>query len=321
MKGRIMRLNNFKLISIVSILAVLMSACNAQTTPDAAAISTSAAQTVVAHFTQQASKFTVTPQPATETPIPAATIAPNITATATQAPVTDGKACYAMTFVSDVSIPDGMIVAPGVTFTKTWRVRNDGNCVWDQKYSLELEKGDALGSLTKTPFTKVVKPGDSIDLSIEFTAPTTEGSYAGFWHVATPFGGYMGIGMYNQSLIVKVTVSRKPSSAFDAVSVVYDWNRRPQKGCSKDGVSYNFTATITANGPGEIRYRWDHNPFDGSVVGGVLKFSAAGSKTVNWTWLMTPDHKQGIDRWVAITTSVDSKETTFDKITFMYTCD
>ena len=33
-------------------------------------------------------------------------------------------------FVADVTIPDNTVIAPGTTFTKTWRVRNDGNCTW-----------------------------------------------------------------------------------------------------------------------------------------------------------------------------------------------
>ena len=225
-----------------------------------------------------------------------------------------------MTFVSDITIPDGMIIAPGAIFTKTWRVRNDGNCVWDQKYSLVLDKGDALGSVTSFPITKVVNPGDSLDLSIDMTAPATAGDYTGYWHIATPYGGFMGVGSYNQSLIVKITVTSKPDRDFGVVSVTYDYNRRPTKGCGSDGADYNFSATITVNGPGEIDYRWDRNPFDGTIVRGTLKFNAAGSKTVNWTWRMTMGHVESIDRWVAITTMVGSNSKTFGKVTFNFTC-
>jgi len=225
-----------------------------------------------------------------------------------------------MTFVSDVSIPDGMIITPGTQFTKTWRVRNDGNCVWDKNYSVELDKGDAMSTVIKFPLTKVVNPGDSIDISIDMTAPTTEGTYAGYWHIATPYGGYMGVGSYNQSLVAKIQVTSKPDRYFGAVSVVYDWTRKPQKGCTSDGAYYIFSATITVNGPGEIEYRWDRQPFDGKIEGGRLKFVGAGSKTVYWTWHMTTDHIQNIDRWVAITTIVDKLETQFARVKFNYTC-
>jgi len=313
----------------VATLALLLSACGGEAQPsiNAAAISTAVAQTVEARFTQLAAASTATPLPPTETPGPAATATQGFPPSETTIPgqpaagaTSNGKACYAMTFVADVTISDGMIIAPGATFTKTWRVRNDGNCVWDQKYTLELDKGDALSNVTKFPLTRVVNPGDSIDLSIEMTAPTAEGNYAGYWHIATPYGGYMGVGSYNQSLAVQIKVTAKPDRDFGVVSVVYDTTRRPQKGCGSDGADYDFSATITVNGPGEINYRWDRMPFDGTIVGGKLKFAAAGSQTVNWTWRMTFGHTENIDRQVWITTIVGSKETSFDRVMFNYTC-
>jgi hypothetical protein len=321
-KRKIMRQKYTVLISIAAGLAWLLSACGAgaQPTPDVAAISTVAAQTVEARFTQQAVAFTATPQPPTETPMPEATA--TLEATPTGQPVAggNGKACYAMTFVADLTIPDGMIVAPGATFTKSWRVRNDGNCVWDQKYSLVLDKGDALSTVKNFPLTRVINPGDSLDLSIPMTAPTTPGDYAGYWHIATPFGGFMGVGSFNQSLIVAIKVSAKPDRDFGIASVVYDWNRQPQRGCGSDGAVYNFTATITANGPGEIDYRWDRNPFDGQVVSGSLKFPAAGSKTVYWTWSLHNGQIQDIDRTVWITTIIGTQETKWDRVMFNFTC-
>ena len=321
-----MRQKTTIILSILTALALLLSAC-APTTPDVAAISTSAAQTVEARFTAQAVASTATPLPATGTPtsqptIEAATPTVETNAASTTASSTDsnGKACYVMTFLTDVTIPDGMIVAPGARFTKTWRVRNDGNCVWDQKYALVLDKGDALSTVTAFPLTRIVNPGDSIDLSIDMTAPITAGDYAGYWHISTPYGGFVGVAGYNQSLSVQIKVSAKPDRDFEAVSVVYDYSRQPQKGCSSDGANYSFTATITVNGPGEINYRWDRNPFDGSIVGGKLIFTEAGSKTVNWIWRMTKGHIEDIDRWVAITTIVGSKETQFSRILFKYTC-
>ena len=317
-----MRHKLLSLILISTAALLLLSSCQTQPTPDVAAISTAAAQTVEARFTALAKDFTPTPQPATETPVPAPsdTPKPKPTATLDNKVGSNGKPCYVMTFLGDITIPDGMIIAPGKQFTKTWRVRNDGNCVWDSNYALVLNDGDAMSSVTRFPLTRTVNPGDSYDFSIELIAPTTEDNYAGFWKVATPYGGFMGVANTNQSLSVKINVSTNPEKSFGSVNVAYDWTRRPSHGCSQKGAAYDFSATITANGPGEIRYRWDRNPDDGSRVGGVLKFDAAGSKTVYWTWNMTMDSIQGIDRWVGITTTVDSKETTFNRVMFNFTC-
>jgi hypothetical protein len=316
------------LTSTLAALALFLSACGGETqpTPDAAAISTAAAQTVEARFTLQAVlQATETPLPPTETPGPAATPTLGYPPTLTTepglpTPTSNGKACYVMTFVSDITIPDGMIIAPGAAFTKTWRVRNDGNCVWDKNYSLELDKGDAMSTATKIPLTKVVNPGDSIDLSIDMTAPTKDGIYSGYWHIATPYGGYIGIAGYNQSLFVKIQVTNKADRYFGAVSVVYDYNRKPPKGCGSDGAVYNFSATITVNGPGEIEYQWDRVPWDGDPLqGGTLKFTEAGSKTVYFTWSLHNGQIQNIDRWVAIEI-LGPNPRTFDRVKFYHTC-
>jgi hypothetical protein len=318
----------YALTSTLAALALFLSACASQApaTPDTAAISTAAAQTVEARFTLQAVlQATETPPPPADTPLPDATATlgfpPTLTTIPGQpTPTSNGKACYVMTFVSDVSIPDGMIVAPGSKFTKTWRVRNDGNCVWDKNYTLVLDKGDAMTTATNIPLSKTVNPGDTFDISIDMTAPSTDGTYSGYWHIATPYGGYMGIAGYNQSLFVKVQVTAKTDRYFGVTSVVYDWTRKPQKGCTTDGAYYTFSATITVNAPGEIDYRWDREPFDGDIVHGSVKFNEAGSKTVYWTWHMTTDHIQNIDRWVSLTTIVGTHETTSNRVKFNYTC-
>ncbi len=305
-------------LSTLGMLALILSACS-QPTPDVAAISTAAAQTVEARFTQQAAAATSTPLPATSTPTQTTLPTSTTPIVGAATPTSNGKACFGMTFLSE-TIPDGMIFTPGSQFTKTWQVRNDGNCVWDSSYALVLDRGDAMTSVTSYPLTQNVYPGNTITFSVPMTAPSTEGNFAGFWHVATPYGGFMGISGTNQSLSVKIQVSAKPLKDFGVSGVTYDMVRKPLTGCANDGASYTFTAYVTANGAGEVDYRWDRNPFDGSIVKGTLKFDSAGVKAISWTWIMTPTHVQGIDRWVALTTIVDTTETTWSRNYFNFTC-
>lgn len=320
---------NQKLIVVfgtLTALALVLSACGGevQPTPDAAAISTAAAQTVEARFTQQAVPSVTPPPPATAavaaTPTlgfpPTETTAPGL-----PTPTSNGKACYAASFVADVTVPDGKIILPGTKFTKTWRVMNQGNCTWDKTYALELAQGDAIGAATKVALTQVVGPGQTADFSVDMVAPTTDGTYTGYWRIMTPFGGSFGVGSYDQALIVKIQVTSKTDRYFGSVGVAYDYSRKPAKGCNSEGAYYTFSATVTANGPGEMDYRWDRYPFDGQVEGGTLKFTEAGSQTVYLTWHMTTDHIQNIDRWVALTTVVSGNETTYDRILFNFTCD
>ena len=64
-----------------------------------------------------------TPVPPTNTPVPPTPVS----ATATQVQI----ACDQALFVDDVNYPDGSDVAPGTSFVKTWRLKNNGSCTWN----------------------------------------------------------------------------------------------------------------------------------------------------------------------------------------------
>ncbi len=300
--------------------SLFLSACNGATTPDAAAIATSAVQTVEARYTQQAPQTTPTEAP---TPTTANTSTPKAMPTSTPQPVdTNGKLCYKAIFLEDVTVPDGMIVAPGSIFTKKWKVLNDGNCTWDRTYSLILASGDAMGTVVSVPLSTAVGPGDSIVLAVDLTASTTNGEYTGYWRIATPFGGTFGVGVQDQSLIVKINVTDKPKRDEGIAGIdIGLYQRFPAKGCNTQGAAFTFNATITANSALEnVTYHWNRYPYDGSKPeGGKLNFPAAGSKTVTFTWTFQKEAIQDIDRSVEIV--IDNPTLlTSKKIHFTFTC-
>ena len=322
-----MKLSLYKTLAWLVALALALSACSGAATPDASAIATSAVQTVEARYTQQAA---LTPQdpPETSTPteeVATATAEVQATALPTMAPQTpqsNGKPCYAAS-VQDITIVDGSIELPGSTFTKTWRLFNNGNCPWDSSYALVFDSGDAMGAVTKVPLTTKVYPGASIDISVELTAPATNGMYTGYWRMATPYGGTFGVGQYDQSIFVKINVSSKPEDAFAVSSVTYDWTRDPQKGCDKNGgMRYTVYATITVNEAGMVYYHWDRSPYDGGPLdGGKLKFTAAGSAVVNWTWTLSHDSVHGIDRWISLSiTDPAASHVDWGRVKFPFDC-
>ena len=253
--------------------------------------------------------------------MPAVTSLPTI---APQTPDSNGKPCYAAAFIQDVTIPDGMIVAPGAAFTKTWRIRNEGNCVWDKTYSLAFDSGDAMGTVVKVPLTLAVHPETNIDLSVDLTAPATEGIYTGFWRIETPFGGSFGVGTYDQSMIVKINVSAKPGRDTGVSGLTIGlFERKPQNGCSPANVAaaYTFSSVITMNAEGTVTYHWNRFPYDGSKPeGGKLKFTEAGSKTVYFTWTFQHESLQDIDRQVSIMIDTPGKMTS-QRITFRFNCE
>ncbi len=191
----------FRLLSVTLILAALGAAsCNfpgLQATPDP--FPTYAAQTVEARLTEAAGQTplpslppaaTVTPEPASPTPEPASP-----TVTNTPIPTETEVPCDRAAFIADVTIPDGTILSPGESFTKTWRLRNTGSCTWTSGYELLFKEGDAMGGpASKQLTTGTVAPGQTVDISVDLTAPNTEGSYKGFWWIRSSSGVIFGVG-------------------------------------------------------------------------------------------------------------------------------
>ena len=92
-----------------------------------------------------------------------------------------------MVFVSDVSLPDGTTLLPNTSVTKTWNIKNTGTCTWNSTYSFSYVKGEVLGQ-TVTNITKLVGPGETYEVSIQFTTPANNGEYTSWYQMRTPSG-------------------------------------------------------------------------------------------------------------------------------------
>ena len=135
---------------------------------------------------------TNTPIPATNTPLPTATAV---------------SYCDWVSFVTDVTVPDGSKFAPGETFTKTWRLRNRGTCTWTPDYMLVYTSGTQMGGTTAVRLPGYVSPGQTVDVSVTLTAPDTSGKYVGYWMLRNPSGALFGYGdKANQAFYVEIKV-------------------------------------------------------------------------------------------------------------------
>ncbi len=90
-------------------------------------------------------------------------------------------------FVEDVTVPDNTPFPPQEIFHKTWRLKNTGTCSWNANYSLVFANGEQMGAPASTPLAYTV-PGDILDLSIELTSPTGNGTFVGNFEMRAPDG-------------------------------------------------------------------------------------------------------------------------------------
>lgn len=151
--------------------------------------------TIAAYETQIAgltltSEFTPIPSPTstpTVTPIPPTNVpTPTITPTL--------QNCNWAEFVRDITIPDGTEIEGGETFSKTWRLRNIGDCPWTIDYDFVFVGGETFNAPSGIGVPTFVGPGEMVDITILMEAPTYPGNYRGYFMLADRQGERFGTG-------------------------------------------------------------------------------------------------------------------------------
>ena len=262
-----------RLAGFTVFIAIFMISCNliAEQTQapvnSADALYTQAAQTVQVQLTQQAlntpaatnpgsplSPFS-TAIPPTSTLIPASPT-PQFTATATlplptPLPPTATAIpviCDQIKFIQDVTVADGTTYSPGSEFTKIWRLRNDGSCTWDTSYSLVFVSGERMGAPKSVSLPGTIRPGQSVDLEVDFLAPAEQGRYRGYWMLTNAEGERFGYGdNANEPFWVEIKVS-SPNQNF-----AYDF-------------AANFCTATWRSSAGSLTCPGNPDDKDGSVV-------------------------------------------------------
>ncbi len=93
-------------------------------------------------------------------------------------------------FLADITIPDNTTIESGTSFIKTWRLKNVGTCTWTKEYSL----GVWGKQFVSVPFDQEVLPQQTVDLSVELTAPEILGEAKWEALIMDDIGLYFGIG-------------------------------------------------------------------------------------------------------------------------------
>ncbi len=283
--------NSTRLITIILFFALFVSACNlpanTQEPEGPGAVLTAAAQTVEANLTQLAVQNTATvpvfvtntPAVSTATSFVASPVVASPTGAAVSTSVTQG--CDDADFVTDVTIPDGTVLDPGKSFTKTWRLKNAGTCSWTPSYAVVFSNGDSMSGPASLALTTNVNPGQTVDISVNLKAPATPGDYTSYWKLRNAAG------VTFATFYVDIKVGGSGTFAVTSVTL------------SDTGSCGNFqiTANITTNGAGTVTYNWVRS--DGATDTENhpdLVFDSAGTKSVTTTWSTTASG----DKWMDI---------------------
>jgi len=127
-------------------------------------------------------------------------------------PVVNPAGCTdSAAFVSDVTVPDYTNFNAGESFNKVWRVENTGTCTWSTEYTLVFVSGEQMGVPDSLPLT-TTKPGDTLDIAVDMTAPGNDEVYRADFEIRNPAGEVMPIDR-NTSLWVIISVGTAKTEA------------------------------------------------------------------------------------------------------------
>ncbi|AOH42918.1 hypothetical protein BEQ56_05170 [Anaerolineaceae bacterium oral taxon 439] len=135
-----------------------------------------------------------TPAPPPAPPAVPTALPPAASAVPTAREIPDPVGCEDAKLVSHVSIPDGTTLLPAQPFKKTWRIQNSGSCAspWTPSYQLVYSRGERMNGLWGVHLTKNVGRGETVDISVDLTAPSAPGEYSGIWMMADGEGNVFG---------------------------------------------------------------------------------------------------------------------------------
>lgn len=138
----------------------------------------------------------LTPVTGSETPTPAVTEPANCKVRAV--------------LLEDVTIPDETILGAGETFTKIWRFKNTGTCNWIG-FTINFLTGDRMGAPDSAPIADTVA-GSTVDVSLDLTAPGSDGTYSGYFTLKDDEGESLNVGI-EKTFWLKIIVEGEGQAA------------------------------------------------------------------------------------------------------------
>jgi hypothetical protein len=271
-----------------------------------------------ATLTSTATLEPATAVPTVDTPTPSASATTGPVETpSVQASSSSTASGDSASLVADVTIPDGMIVSPGLVFTKTWRLSNNGSTTWSTAYSLVYNYGNFQGNVSSVSMPATVPPGGTVDISVPFTAPNAAGLYTSFWILKNDAGGFFGIGPdADWPIYVQVNVS--PSTTGTEVSTSgtpgSSTNQVTSIALTADQASYTGSCPVTVNlfgsihseGSGSFTYALEAGTSTPGFVFSLpaaqtASYSTGGTHTLNITYTLSIS--SSVSGWVRVTVS------------------
>lgn len=136
--------------------------------------------------------------------------------TPTPNPSTLAFGCNNLLLIRDETIPAGIVLRPQESFTKIWKVENNGTCNWALQYRLALFGGERMDAFP-SGLGRVIEPARWTQLSLVLTAPRQPGTYIGYWRLGNQAGNMFGSTLTVSIVVGTPTNTPQPTETFSPV--------------------------------------------------------------------------------------------------------
>jgi len=204
-----------RLFVFTLLITLFVSSCNSPASTQAAVpTSTDTSLPTDTQIPAQTTETSMTPEAVATETIETTLPQVQITDTAeTPRPTNLPDCTNSASFVTDVTIPDNTTIPVGTPFTKTWRVSNTGTCIWGPDYTLTYYSEERMSAPNSVPLP-VTFPGQTADIAINLTAPSSAGTRRGNFVIKNPKGLIMKIDDDSRLwLVIKVTTDLSNATA------------------------------------------------------------------------------------------------------------
>lgn len=96
-------------------------------------------------------------------------------------------------FIRDNNFPDGSILKIGQTIAKSWRIRNAGKVLWENRFFKMIGESRGVGRIHGKRLIPIpnVHPGQEINVEIELRMPPNPGAVYAEFKMVDAFGDYL----------------------------------------------------------------------------------------------------------------------------------
>jgi transcriptional regulator with XRE-family HTH domain len=115
-------------------------------------------------------------------------------------------------FVTDITIPDGTIMAPYQAFEKTWRIRNSGTVAWVGRWLARRGAPTGHGVPTSPYRVRIAdtQPSEEVDITVPVRAQPLAGTSQAHWKMVDDDGWEYFPDRYSLGLVLSIVVRVDP---------------------------------------------------------------------------------------------------------------